>query len=145
MLVLLDRGESLGPTIAPVTTPMLERTLGGGGVSAQRDEAFADAFAEIRAEYALELPGEIEALVAAIKRARREESRAQGAAEARMIAHKLCGTGGSYGFTEISEAACQLEVALKAIEADASPMAQAWLEIEGTLQRITTALARLAP
>lgn len=112
-------------------------------MSAERDEAFAAAFAEIRAQYALELPGEVLALVAALERARPEEGRAEGAAEARMIAHRLCGTGGSYGFTEISEAAAELEIVLKAIEANASPPAEAWPKVDGALGRITAALAQI--
>lgn len=112
-------------------------------MSAERDEAFAAAFSEIRAQYALELPGEVLALVAALKRARAEEGRAESAAAARTIAHRLCGTGGSYGFTEISEAAAELEVALKAIEANASPPAEAWPEIDRMLRRIRTALEQI--
>jgi chemotaxis protein histidine kinase CheA len=114
-------------------------------MSVERDQAFADAFAEMRAAYALELPGEVEALMAAVQRARSEQGRAELTVEARRIAHRLCGTAGSYGFTEIGEAAAELEVALKAIEIAASAPAEAWAKIDGTLQRITAALAQIAP
>ena len=113
--------------------------LKGGRVNEAREQAFAAAFAELRAEYALALPDEVRELVDAVGSAR-----ARLGGTARAMAHKLCGTAGSYGFSEISEAAGRLEAALKAIETNPCPEEDPWAEIHGALQRITAALAELS-
>jgi HPt (histidine-containing phosphotransfer) domain-containing protein len=109
----------------------------------KRAQAFAAAFAAIRADYARELPGEVGQLAAAVESARDKDPTALCKGEARAIAHRLYGTAGSYGFTEISEPAAELEALFQTIEDTGSAPADAWATIDGALRRITAALAHL--
>jgi chemotaxis protein histidine kinase CheA len=82
--------------------------------------------AQLRAEYAAELPGLLHALAALL-----EEAAADAAAvdPARRAAHRLRGTGGSYGFTEVTEVAGRIEDALDAGEPVPPGMVQALLAL----------------
>jgi DNA-binding response OmpR family regulator len=64
---------------------------------------------ELVAQYREQLPITIRALEAALDRYRREPD--HGAAELRRLAHQLAGSGGSYGFPEISARAREAEQA----------------------------------
>lgn len=64
------------------------------------------ALAELRREYARELPAKVSAIVEALARNDR--------ATATLLAHRLRGTAGSYGFAEVSAAAATIEAALEA-------------------------------
>ena len=65
-----------------------------------------DPFAELRAEYASLLPGYASELRAIV--------RAADWAEAALLAHRLAGTAGSYGFRDTGAIARRIELAIEA-------------------------------
>src|SRR5258707_5967573 len=65
--------------------------------------------AELVTQYREQIPVTIRALEAGLERYRREPG--DGAAELRGLAHQLAGSGGSYGFPEISARARETELA----------------------------------
>jgi CheY-like chemotaxis protein len=86
--------------------------------TANRRRAFESAFDELREEYVRGLGDYVKDLCAHAGSADTDEARtAQRAALAR-IAHKLTGTGSTYGFPAITEAARVLEHALKRRNSD---------------------------
>lgn len=79
-----------------------------------------DPLAALEAAYGAALPAKIEAIAQAV--AGRDR------ATARLLAHRLCGTSGSYGFALVGLAAGRLEDALDA--------GAEWSEIEPLLERL---------
>ena len=75
--------------------------------------AAAEALAELRAGYATELPERVERLAHALHAWHRAPADATRLELARVLAHKLRGTAGSYGFPEVGEAAGRVEEAVK--------------------------------
>ena len=73
----------------------------------------AQALAALKAEYASALPERFGALRAALQRARTEAEGVEGLREALVLAHKLHGTAGSYGFDAVSTVAGKLEALLR--------------------------------
>ena len=69
------------------------------------------ALAELREEYSRELPPLITALAATVARLGTEDD---ALGDAKVRAHRLHGTAGSYGFHRVSEAAANLERELEA-------------------------------
>jgi hypothetical protein len=78
----------------------------------------AEAMARLRIDYARRVPGKVEQLARAIVLAR-ESCEADAWADARLKAHTLRGTSGSYGEMAISEAAGLIESLLKQLPATA--------------------------
>ena len=65
--------------------------------------------AELRAEYEITLPAKLAELAGALHAARSAEGDARAFAQARLLAHRLGGTAGSYGFFEFGRAAARIE------------------------------------
>ena len=89
----------------------------------------ATAFEKLRAQYAKRLPTRIRDLCAKAERLRDEE--ADDLDSVRMLAHRLQGPAGSYGFAEVSEIAGTLE---ELFESD--PGERHWDEINAGLARL---------
>jgi HPt (histidine-containing phosphotransfer) domain-containing protein len=77
----------------------------------QEENDLQKVLATLRADYAKQLPQKITDLTEATQRALKDPSNKE---QARSLAHKLRGTGGSYGFHKLSEAAGKLEDLLRA-------------------------------
>jgi HPt (histidine-containing phosphotransfer) domain-containing protein len=73
------------------------------------DESVGSALLAVRAEYAAELPALLATLAALVEEA---AARPEAAPPARLAAHRLRGTAGSYGFAAVGEAAGRIEDAL---------------------------------
>ncbi len=70
------------------------------------------AFAALREEYARALPAKLDELGAALREAQSGDAEAR--ARATALAHRLAGTAGSYGLTDVSAQAASVEQALNA-------------------------------
>jgi len=94
----------------PVDFAELPRTVAASRRSAPGpavvDPRVAGALATLRKEYGRQLPSRVRDLVAALARARES---AGPDAEALMLAHRLAGTAGSYGWAEVSKCARGIE------------------------------------
>ena len=88
----------------------------------------------LKAEYGRELPGKLEELRKAVLVARSAPDDAAARSNARLLAHRLSGTAGSYGFPDESVAAGVVES--QALAADTAPAAQRdtlWATAESVL------------
>ncbi len=102
---------------------------------------FESAFEELRAEYVRGLADYVKELRAHVPGEGTEDDRAARNAALARIAHKLAGTGGTYGFPAITEAARALEQELKRRKPDVT-LAEAVRRLEGacrTAMESTTA------
>lgn len=102
------------------------------------EAAIRAALAELREEYVAELPSRLSALREAVQRAR------SGAPvnDVRAIAHKLCGTSGSYGFTALSDASRKVEDLAGALAEASPPLPEsAWGEIDAAIAEIDAVFA----
>ena len=84
----------------------------GRARSPEREAAIRAALAELREEYRQITPGQLRELGALIEQARRGEAAAEALPQARMLAHRIRGTAGSYGWAPVGEAAGRIEDAL---------------------------------
>jgi chemotaxis protein histidine kinase CheA len=65
--------------------------------------------------------------------------------DAQQLAHKLCGTAGTFGFTGVSEALRRLDRLLLALLADPAASASRWTEAEEALQSALDQVKRPDP
>ena len=80
----------------------------------QYDEALNEVLAGLRGEYLKELPERLSEMKGYFKNAREDqEKQLDWLEKAHVIAHRLAGTAGSYGFTDLSSAAANLDLYLK--------------------------------
>lgn len=80
----------------------------------QYDEALNEVLAGLRGEYLNELPNRLSEMKGYFEKARQDrEKQLEWLAQAHIIAHRLAGTAGSYGFAELSNAAANLDLYLK--------------------------------
>jgi len=86
------------------------------------DEGTRAALAELCAEYAAELPGLIDELARLAEAAVADPAAVP---RARVAAHRLRGTAGSYGFAAVGEGAGSIEDALEAGVADVRALVRA--------------------
>ncbi len=78
------------------------------------DEALNEVLANLRSEYLNELPERLSEMKEYFKNARADqEKQLEWLGKAHVIAHRLAGTAGSYGFAELSSAAANLDLYLK--------------------------------
>jgi diguanylate cyclase (GGDEF)-like protein len=97
---------------------------------------------ELRNEYKEHLPGLVQGLQDSVKsvRALAQKGDAKAFDDARMRAHSLRGTAGSYGFFRVSEAAGRLEDALVDVHAkEGAELPPTWDRITGALNDTLTA------
>lgn len=82
--------------------------------SPEYDEALNEVLASLRSEYANELPERLSEMKGYLKNARDDQEKLlEWLGKAHVIAHRLAGTAGSYGFAELSTAAANLDLYLK--------------------------------
>lgn len=82
------------------------------------EDALRQKIAALREKYGLTLPGQVSTLAEAVQAWQAAPQDVAKATEAARIAHRLCGTSGSYGFADISEAAKAVETLVR-VDADA--------------------------
>jgi len=98
-------------------------------------QAALDALAELRAGYAHDLPDRVERMALALRAWRHAPADMVRLEGARVLAHKLHGTAGSYGFPDVGEAAGRIEDAVRTIERTPSEdHAAAWSEVWTSLR-----------
>jgi diguanylate cyclase (GGDEF)-like protein len=96
------------------------------------DEDPSKGLARLRQEYARALPAKLDSLAAALDRLRETPGSADLLEAARLLAHRLRGTAGSYGFVDVSAAAGRIEDIL--VEAPpGGPGPAAWEGLEAAL------------
>lgn len=95
--------------------------------------------AALARDYAERLPGKVAELKGAIEQARSDVS-AIGAA--RMLAHRLCGTAGSYGFSAVGELMGQIEDLLIAVGGTDPVRRFVWDDIDGLLHDVARIAVR---
>ncbi len=82
--------------------------------SPEYDEALNEVLASLRSEYANELPERLSEMKGYLKNARGDgDKQLEWLGKVHVIAHRLAGTAGSYGFAELSTAAANLDLYLK--------------------------------
>jgi chemotaxis protein histidine kinase CheA len=110
--------------------------------SSEYDEALNEVLASLRNEYANELPERLSEMKGYLKNARDdEEKQLEWLVKAHVIAHRLTGTAGSYGFTELSTAAANLDLYLKNLlknEANSGAAANGlnWQALDGMVEEM---------
>ncbi len=106
------------------------------------DEALNAVLASLRSEYANELPERLSEMKGYLKNARAgEEKQLEWLEKAHVIAHRLAGTAGSYGFTELSAAAANLDLYLKnllknEVNTGAAADGLNWQALDGMVEEI---------
>ncbi|MFY0539380.1 Hpt domain-containing protein [Nannocystis pusilla] len=103
------------------------------------DASTAELLASMRRDYTRQLPSSLAALARAVVHA---PSGATAQADARMLAHRLRGTAGSYGHPAIGELAGRLEQRLAAGDLARAPLGELLLALA---ERIAAALSPAAP
>ncbi len=96
--------------------------------------------AELAAEYGARLGDKVRELSGAIERVRTGKALPED--DAYMLAHKLHGSAGTYGFSEVSAAAGRLERLLKPWRDDSGPTD--WSAVQASLQELTQLALRTA-
>jgi chemotaxis protein histidine kinase CheA len=101
------------------------------------------ALKELQAEYARYLPGIVAKLAASLRRAKEHPEDAAALEQARMQAHKLRGSAGSYGFADVGDAAVRIEDAATSMQ-NAGPVSryESWPELERAMAEMTAAAKR---
>lgn len=128
------------PVMLPVLGEQIERLLHATSVPEAAVEVKDDleaALEPLRKEYARALPARVGELGAAVTALRLNE---EGLPLARTLAHRIRGTAGTYGFSEVSESAGRIEDDLVDIEQGRLPIAALWSSLNDALD----ACARLA-
>ena len=97
--------------------------------------------AQLRADYLVRLYVQADEMQSLGRGLLRQEWEAEGAQQLYMLAHKLAGSAGSFGFHALSQAARQLEQMLLPYVSGAAP---AWGEPRALLDRVLSDVARLA-
>src|SRR5262249_8726410 len=83
---------------------------------AEREKRIERVFSSMKADYAKGLTDKIKELKALVEKARNQPDDLKSLTEARTRMHRMKGTIGSYGFSEISSQLGVIEVALEKIE-----------------------------
>jgi len=96
--------------------------------------------ARAHAEYGEKLGGRLDELTELIRRARAEEDGAL--ARAQQLAHRLCGTAGSFGFKEVSDALAVVDRTLLALLEGAPASDEAWGEVAAATRRAAASVAK---
>ena len=120
-------GEPVGASLAESDASVGEPSDSGSD--------FDERLASARAAYskrAVEHAAELRAALALL----RQEPSDAAIAHARAIAHRFCGTSGTYGLDVISAAAGAIEVALVAMADRRITQTDAWTQIEAALSRL---------
>ena len=93
-----------------------------------------DKLARARAAYTGKLRSSLEQLDTLLRQARQGDH--QALAEAQGLAHRLCGTSGTFGFAEASQATGFIDSELfEVLEGKRAATAELWQQIEAALQR----------
>ena len=108
--------------------------------AAPADE-FHDALSQLRSTYARGLPDKVELITAALRALERGDSPAEPFATASILAHRLRGTAGSYGFPVVGSAAGLIEDELRALARQDDPGA-AWQRISDAERTLRDEVAR---
>lgn len=108
--------------------PMIRQVPAPGASGA--DAAPAAVLAELKRQYRERLPSRIEELGQALAAGRADPSRLEAA---RLLAHRLRGTAGSYGVPQVGEIAGRLEDLLAAAPQHEGSGRQLWYELETAL------------
>lgn len=103
------------------------------------DDALRAKLNALRAAYGVTLPKQVAELEVAVRRWQVAPRDAALAAEATSIAHRLCGTAGSFAFHDISKAAKTVE-GLVHVRADALDT----VSVTDEMRRLAAAAARAA-
>jgi hypothetical protein len=103
------------------------------------DDALRSKVDALKTAYGMTLPKQVAELDVAVRRWQVAPRDAQLARDAASIAHRLCGTSGSFGFQDICDAAKAVE-SLVRVEADALDT----LRVTDEMRRLTTAAVRVA-
>ncbi len=105
------------------------------------DENFNRAMKALRAEYLAAAPQRIGELWSALERVQNGES--EGLPELRILVHRLAGSGGGYGFAEVSAAARAADTFCRSlIDAAADPGARDVAALRVLIQGVADAFAR---
>jgi diguanylate cyclase (GGDEF)-like protein len=112
----------------------LKRAEGEGIDTPSLDLDPSEALAVLRRDYGNQLPGRLKELTQSLELARKRNEDQFLLGQARVQAHKLRGTAGSYGFADVGEASGKIEDALVKKPID-------WAEIEQGLATIEAAAA----
>ncbi|WP_044238433.1 Hpt domain-containing protein [Chondromyces apiculatus] len=99
--------------------------------SPAREAAIQAALAEMRVEYRAQLPGYLDEISTCIARVQRGEGDADDLARARLLAHRIRGTAGSYGWSALSQALGRVEDTLEA--GDAAPAGEMLAQLAAAL------------
>ena len=111
------------------------------GAQDSEDAGLAADMAALSSEYGARLGEKVRELAETLERAR--AGKASASEEAYMLAHKLHGTAGTYGFLPVSKAAGRLELQLRpARDKDGTPD---WSAIQASLHELTQLALRAAP
>lgn len=82
--------------------------------SQEYDAALDEVLKSLRGDYLKELPERIAEMKNFVQRAKdSQEKQLEWLTEAHIIAHRLAGTAGSYGFSELSQTAAEMDQYLK--------------------------------
>lgn len=103
------------------------------------DDALRAKLNGLRTAYGLTLPKQVAELEVAVRRWQAAPRDAQIAGEATSIAHRLCGTAGSFAYKDISDAAKAVE-SLVHVHADALDT----IKVTDEMRRLTAAAVRAA-
>lgn len=102
--------------------------------SSYSDADVEEMMAELRSEYAERLPELVGDLRVALDLLRVERAAPEAIRASRLLAHRLFGTAGSYGFDTISMAAERIEATLLEWESQGRPRERtAWKSIDDAL------------
>ena len=114
---------------------MTKRRSSGVRRRAKPSEIVVDEVAQASRDYSRSLPGKMRALAASVRRAR--EGDEQHLVVARSLAHRLSGTAGCYGFSELGALAFAIEARLwPAFSATGTEAVCAWSEIDRMISEL---------
>lgn len=104
------------------------------------DPMLQEKLARARAEYGEKLRGRLDELVELVRRARAEEAGAL--AQAQQLAHRLCGTAGSFGFKEVSDALAVVDQALLGLLEGTRASDELWEDVAAATRRAAASVAK---
>ncbi len=99
---------------------------------------------QLQSSYGASLPEKVRTLAQALHRVRRQPDDSGAFVEARLLAHRLKGSAGSFGFDMVGDAAARLEEALDQVELKGPSRAEAWSRIASVLTELVRAADRAA-
>ena len=101
---------------------------------------FQSALEQLRQEYFRNLPGKVSEITLAWQALRENVWNPEQFQTCTRLAHSLAGSGATYGFTTVSQAARALEHFLKSLPDDSPPPDDAQQEIENLIERLRLAV-----